>query len=61
MHNLLIHYLKGQWLAIGLIAFMLTLQALVFCGISYGVDAMARMADPPTAEQVAAKSASVAK
>lgn len=40
MHNLILHYTKGKWVWIGLLAFMLTCQALVIVGTAYGVDAV---------------------
>ena len=40
MHNLILHYTKGKWVWIGLLAFMLTCQALVIVGTDYGVDAV---------------------
>jgi len=40
MHNLILHYTKGKWVWIGLLAFMLTCQALVIVGTAYGLDAV---------------------
>ena len=59
MHNLILHHLKGKALIIALIAFMLICQALVFCAVSYGVDAALKTEAESASAKVVSSSAAI--
>ena len=59
MHNLILHHLKGKALIIGLIAFMLICQVLVFCAVSYWVDAALKTEAESASAKVESSSAAI--